>query len=96
MKKNEFITLIAEKTGMTKKDAEKAADAVFEAVADVLASGDRLQLTGFGTFKTRVRPARLGRNPKTGEPMQIEEAVIPVFEAGKQLREKVSKTDAAG
>lgn len=89
MKKNQFIALVAEKSGMTKKDAERAADAVFEAIEDVLAAGDRLQLTGFGTFKTRVRPARMGRNPKTGEPMPIEEATVPVFEPGKQLRERV-------
>lgn len=90
MKKNEFITLVAEKSGMTKKDAERAADAVFEAIEDVLTAGDRLQLTGFGTFKTRQRKGRMGRNPKTGEAMPIPEATIPVFEAGKQLREKVN------
>lgn len=90
MKKNEFIAVVAEKTGMTKKDAEKAAEAVFEAIEEVMVAGDKLQLTGFGTFKTKARPARMGRNPKTGESMEIAAATVPVFEAGKQLKERVN------
>lgn len=89
MKKREFIGLVAEKSGLTKKDAEKAVDAVFETLEDLLADGDRLQLTGFGTFKTRVRPARMGRDPNTGEAMPLPQATVPVFEAGKYLRERV-------
>lgn len=90
MKKNEFIALVAEKAGMTKKDAERASDAVFAAIEDIMAAGDKLQLLGFGTFKTKERAARMGRNPGTGEPMQIEAATIPVFEAGKQLKDRVN------
>ena len=65
MKKSEFVAVVAEKAGLTKKDAEKAMDAVFETVGDVLASGDKLQVSGFGTFETRTRAARTGHNPRT-------------------------------
>ncbi|MGE4549529.1 MAG: HU family DNA-binding protein [Intestinibacillus sp.] len=90
MKKTDFIALVASKADMTKKDAEKALDAVMSAVEDVLAEGDKLQLVGFGSFETKARPERIGRNPKSGEPMKIEAAVIPVFKPGKQLRDRVN------
>ena len=89
MKKSEFVAVVAEKAGLTKKDAEKAMDAVFETVGDVLASGDKLQVSGFGTFETRTRAARTGHNPRTGEEIAIAAATLPAFKPGKALKEKV-------
>lgn len=91
MTKSEFIYLVAEKTGMTKKDAERATDAVLEAITDVVTCGDKIQFPGFGTFKTRVRPAFTGRNPQTGAPLAIAQAVVPVFEVSPGLKEKVNE-----
>ena len=89
MKKSEFVAVVAEKAGLTKKDAEKAMDAVFETVGDVLASGDKLQVIGFGTFETRTRAARTGHNPRTGEEIAIAAATLPAFKPGKALKDKV-------
>lgn len=89
MKKSEFVAVVAEKAGLTKKDAEKAMDAVFETVGDVLASGDKLQVSGFGTFETRTRAARTGHNPRTGEEISIAAATLPAFKPGKALKDKV-------
>lgn len=90
MTKHEFIDVVAEKTGMTKKDAERATGAVLDAIAEVMASGDKIQFPGFGTFKTRKRAAFIGRNPQTGDPLAIAEAVVPVFEASRGLKERVN------
>ena len=89
MKKSEFVAVVAEKAGLTKKDVEKAMDAVFETVGDVLASGDKLQISGFGTFETRTRAARTGHNPRTGEEIAIAAATLPAFKPGKALKDKV-------
>ena len=89
MKKSEFVTLVAEKTGLSKKDTEKTIDAVFAAMGDVRAQGDKLQMSGFGTFETKVRAARTGHNPRTGEAIEIAAATIPVFKPGKALKDKV-------
>ena len=86
MKKSEFVTLVAEKTGLSKKDTEKTIDAVFTAMGDVMAQGDKLQMSGFGTFETKVRA---GHNPRTGEAIEIAAATIPVFKPGKALKDKV-------
>lgn len=67
MKKSEFVTLVAEMASLSKKDTEKTIDAVFTVLGDVMASGDKLQLSGFGTFETKERAARTGHNPRTGE-----------------------------
>lgn len=91
MKKTDFIARVAEKANMTKKDAEKALDAVMESIEEVLVAGDKLQLVGFGSFEVKDRPARMGRNPKTNEPMEIKATTIPTFKPGKQLKEKVNK-----
>lgn len=96
MTKSEFIFQVAEKTGLTKKDAELAAGAMFEVLEQLLADGDKLQYPGFGTFKTRVRPPFTGRHPKTGEPLEIGETIVPVFEPSRQLKEKVKQSHAAG
>lgn len=90
MTKSDFIYLVAEKTGMTRKDAERATEAVLEAITEVMTDGDKIQFPGFGTFKTRMRPAFTGRNPRSGEPLEIAEAVVPVFEVSRGLKEKVN------
>lgn len=91
MNKSELIASVAEKASLTKKDAEKAVGAFMDSVQEALTAGDKVQLVGFGTFEIRERAARKGRNPQTGEEIDIAAARVPVFKAGKQLREKVSK-----
>ncbi len=91
MNKAELIASVAEKAALTKKDAEKAVTAFLESIEDALTSGDKVQLVGFGTFEIRERAARKGRNPQTGEEIDIAAAKVPVFKAGKQLRESVGK-----
>ncbi len=90
MKKTDFITLVAGKAEMTKKDAEKALDAVLDSIEEVLIAGDKLQLIGFGSFETKDRPERTVRNPKTGESMTVAASTVPVFKPGKQLKDKVN------
>jgi len=89
--KAELISSVAEKTNLTKKDAEKALSAMLESIREALSAGDKVQLVGFGTFETRERAARKGRNPQTGEEIDIAATKVPVFKAGKQLRESVGK-----
>ena len=91
MNKAELIAAVAEKTGMSKKDAETAIAATFEAVTETLAAGDKVQLVGFGSFEVKKRAARLGRNPKTKEAIEIAASCVPVFKAGKALRDAVAK-----
>ena len=90
MNKTELISSIAEKAELTKKDAEAALKAFTETVEEVLASGDKIQLVGFGTFETRERAAREGRNPRTKEIINIPASTVPVFKAGALLKEKVN------
>jgi DNA-binding protein HU-beta len=90
LNKAELIGSVAEQAGMSKKDAEKAVNAVFAAVSDALADGQKVQLVGFGTFEVRERAARTGRNPQTGEEIQIAASKVPAFRAGKALKESVS------
>ena len=87
MKKNEFVSLVAERTDMSKKDTEKV---IVAAIGDLMMQGDRLVLSGFGSFETKVRAARSGRNPRTGEVIEIEQATLPVFKAGRTLKDKVN------
>jgi DNA-binding protein HU-beta len=87
--KSELISLVAEKAGMTKKDTEKVVNAVFDGIGESLAKGDKVQVIGFGTFDVRERKAREGRNPATGETITIPAVRVPVFKAGKALRESV-------
>lgn len=91
MKKSEFVTLVADKVGLSKKDTEKTMDAVFAAMGDVMAKGDKLQMSGFGTFESKKRAARTGHNPRTGEAIKIAAATIPVFKASKTLKDKLNK-----
>ncbi|MGN1350909.1 MAG: HU family DNA-binding protein [Anaerovoracaceae bacterium] len=92
MNKAELITVVAEKTGFTKKDSEAAVNAVIGSIEEALVNGDKVQLIGFGTFETRERKARQGRNPrKPGETIEIAASTAPVFKAGKALKDAVNK-----
>ena len=91
MNKSELVTQIAVKLGTSKKDAEAAVNATFEAIAAALAAGDKVQLVGFGTFETKKREARMGRNPRTKESIEIPACRVPVFKAGKALKDKVAE-----
>ena len=90
MNKTELIAAVAEKAGLSKKDAEKALKAFTDVVADELVKGEKVQLVGFGTFEVSERAAREGRNPKSGEPMKIEASRSPKFKAGKALKDLVN------
>ncbi|GFH41740.1 DNA-binding protein HU [Lactococcus hodotermopsidis] len=87
--KQELIAKVAEKSELSKKDAEKAVKAVFESVEEFLKAGEKVQLIGFGTFETRERAAREGRNPQTGESIKIAATTVPAFKAGKALKDAV-------
>ncbi len=91
MTKTELIDQIAEKSGLTKKDSGKAIDAVIESMTQALSKGDKVQLVGFGSFEVRKREARKGRNPQTGAEIKIEARKVPVFKAGKALKDAVDK-----
>jgi DNA-binding protein HU-beta len=91
MNKTELIAKVAELTDLSKKDASKAVDAVFDAISDSLQGGDKVQLVGFGNFEVKSREARKGRNPQTGEEIDIPASKIPSFKAGKSLKDLVSK-----
>ncbi len=91
MNKSELVAAVAEKTGLTKKDAEKALAAVVETVKEVVAKKEKVQLIGFGTFEARKRNARTGKNPQTGKAIKIAAATVPAFKAGKAFKEMVNK-----
>ncbi|CAM4501890.1 DNA-binding protein HU-beta [Paenibacillus endophyticus] len=90
MNKTDLINKVAELTDLSKKDATKAVDAVFDAISDALQSGDKVQLVGFGNFEVRERQARKGRNPQTGDPIDIAASKTPAFKPGKSLKDLVS------
>jgi DNA-binding protein HU-beta len=89
MNKIELISAVATKADLTQKDATKAMNVVFETIAAELAKEEKIQLIGFGTFEVRERAARTGRNPQTGETMQIPASKIASFKAGKELKQAV-------
>ena len=91
MTKVDLIAKVAAEAELTKKDAEKAVTTTFDTIADALSQGDKVQLVGFGGFETKKRAARMGRNPKTKEAIEIPATTIPVFKAGKALKEKTAK-----
>ena len=91
MNKTELINAVAEKTGLSKKDSEKAITATFDAITASLEAGDKVQLVGFGVFDIKERGARIGRNPKTKEEIQIPASRVPVFKAGKALKDVIAK-----
>ncbi|HHW58301.1 MAG TPA: HU family DNA-binding protein [Clostridia bacterium] len=90
MNKADLVAKIAEKSELTKKDAEKALNAFIEAVEEALKSGDKVQLVGFGTFEVRERAERKGRNPQTREEITIPASKAPIFKAGKALKDLVN------
>ena len=90
MNKTELVAVVAEKTGMTKKDAEVALNAVVAAIADAVAAGEKVQVSGFGSFDVKARDARTGRNPKTGEAVEIAASKRVVFSAAQALKDKIN------
>ena len=91
MNKAELVAAVAEKTALSKKDSEKAVNAAFEAITAALVGGDKVQLVGFGAFEVKERNARVGRNPKTKEEIQIPASRVPAFKAGKALKDAIAK-----
>lgn len=89
MNKTELVNAVADKTELSKKDAGQAVDAVFETITETLGQGEKVQLIGFGNFEVRERAARKGRNPQTGEEIQIPASKVPAFKAGKALKDSV-------
>ena len=90
MNKTDLIAAVAAKTGETKKSAETSINAIIDVIAETLKKGDKIQLVGFGSFETRTRAARKGRNPQTGKEMKIAAKKAPVFKAGKALKDTVN------
>ena len=91
MTKAELIANVAKKAELTQKDTEAAVNAFFSTVQESLAAGENVQVIGFGTFEVRERAARVGRNPQTGEEIQIAAAKVPAFKPGKALKDAVNK-----
>lgn len=89
MTKGDMIDMLADKAGLTKVDAQKAIDALGDAITAALAKGEKVTWTGFGTFEVRMRAARMGRNPQTGAPLHIPAGKTPAFRAGKSLKDAV-------
>lgn len=90
MNKNELVTSMADKAGMKKTEVEKVLKAFTETVTEELKKGEKIQLVGFGTFEVAERPAREGRNPRTGETMPIAASKAPKFKAGKALKDAIN------
>ncbi len=91
MNKTELISAVAEKTGLTKKDADRVIAATFETLTDAMVKGDRVQVSGFGIFEAKTREARIGRNPRTKEEIKIPATRLPAFKASKTLKDAVAK-----
>ena len=91
MNKTELIAAVAEKADLSKKDAEAAITATVDAITEALTQGEKVQLVGFGSFEVKTRAARVGRNHRTGEEIPISEAKLPVFKAGKALKDAVAQ-----
>ena len=91
MNKTELIAAVAQSAGLTKKDTERVLNAAFDAMTAALVGGDKVQLSGFGTFEVKEREARIGRNPHTKEAIEIPATKVPVFKASKALKDCVAK-----
>ena len=91
MNKTELIAAVAEKTGMTKKDAERVINATVDTITEALVKGEKVSMSGFGIFEVKAREARVGRNPRTKETIQIPATRLPVFKASKALKDVVAK-----
>ena len=90
MNKSELIVALANKTEMTKKDAEKALNAFIEIVGETMKAGDEIRIVGFGSFEAKSRPARVAHNPRTGEEIKIEACKVPAYKAGKALKDSLN------
>ena len=91
MNKSDLIAAAAERSGITKKDAEQVLSAAFDLIAAQLQKGEKVQISGFGTFEVKDREARVGRNPHTGESVQIPASKVPAFKASKTLKDKITE-----
>lgn len=91
MNKSELVDQVASRANLSKKEANLAVDAIFETIESALSTGEKVQIVGFGSFEVRDRSARTGRNPQTGQEIEIEARRVPVFKAGKTLKEAVAK-----
>ena len=91
MNKTELIAAVAEKAGLTKKDAERIVSATFETVTESLKKGDKVSISGFGIFEVKTREARVGRNPRTKEEIKIPATKLPAFKASKTLKDTIAK-----
>ena len=91
MNKAELVNVASEKAGLTKKDTERALNAAIDTIVEALVEGEKVQLVGFGAFEVKKRAARLGRNPKTKESIEIPPSQVPVFKPGKVLKEAICK-----
>ena len=91
MNKTELVAVVAEKSGITKKDAERVVSATFETITAQLMKGEKVQISGFGIFEVKEREARVGRNPRTKEAVEIPASKAPAFKASKALKDTVSK-----
>lgn len=91
MNKTELVALVAEKSGLTKKDAETAVTAVLDTVVEAVTNGEKVQIVGFGTFEQRQRNARTGCDPRTGNTIEIPASKVPAFKAGKAFKDAVNK-----
>lgn len=90
MNKQELVSAIAQSAELSKKDAENALSATIKAISNALTAGDKVQIVGFGTFEVRERAARTGKNPRTGEAIEIAASKVPAFKAGKALKDVVN------
>ena len=91
MNKTELVAAVAEKSGLTKKDAERVVSATFDTITAQLTKGEKVQISGFGIFEVKEREARVGRNPRTKEAIEIPASKVPAFKASKALKDTVSK-----
>ena len=91
MNKTELVAAVAETAGLTKKDAERVVNASIDAITAALARGEKVQISGFGTFETKEREARIGRNPHTKEEIHIPATRVPAFKASKALKDIIAK-----
>ena len=91
MNKTELIAIAAENAGLTKKDTERVINAAIDAITHSLVSGEKVQISGFGSFETKTREARVGRNPHTKEAIEIPATRVPVFKASKALKDNIAK-----
>ena len=91
MNKTELVAAVAEKAEISKKDADSAVNAVIESIIEAVASKDKVQIVGFGTFEARERKEKIGKNPRTGEEIKIAASVLPEFKAGKDFKDATNK-----